>query len=131
VAAERARVTALASDPDFDADALRPRLRELRGEAERLSDEIATAEAASVELRLLADLRASLPVVRETWAALHPSRRGADTGAARDALAEALGAFAVAFRALTLEDQRSLFAGTVRVVLNPGRGTDRILISPR
>lgn len=133
--ADRARLSALAADPDFDADALRPRLREIATEIRRLEGEASQAEAASVELRMLADLRSRVKVEVQSARTLHPSRMMTvtpeDQSEALDALMDARAAFIDTFDALTLEDRRALIAGTVTVTLHPGRSDERIEVLPR
>ncbi len=117
LASERSRLSGMLTDPDVDASPIRAKLRELRPEIERLEADLQAMEAASVEARIVAQLRRR--VLEDTNELQAMVNRSQTVGKE--------------WRALDLDDQRTLIRATVRVVLHRGRGTgrERFEITPR
>jgi site-specific DNA recombinase len=138
VTAERSRLSALLVDPEIDPQPIRSALKPVRERLEALTVQIAEAEAASVEARILSGLRLRvLAEVREqmsrtetqteeaglTYKPSETVRKVAQLRVARKAAGDA-------WAELDLDDRRALIRGMLTVILEKGRTLERIKIAP-
>lgn len=129
--AERKRLSGLLTDPDIDAAPIRSKLAELRREIETAQGALEALESASVEARMLAEIRRRVLADADPMAGVQAVL---DEDAEDPKLTERARqrfAFRNGWAGLSLDEQRALVAGTLTVVLGKGRGADRFKIAAK
>src|SRR5690606_24894823 len=110
------------------------KLATIRKQIEAADSAIEVIDAASVEARMLSEVRRRVLAEDDPFAEVVESvtRMGDALGmsVAVDATRQRR-AFRHGWARLSLEDKRTLVAGTLSVTLNRGRGPERIVIEPR
>ncbi|MFB4348627.1 recombinase family protein [Microbacterium sp. CR_7] len=98
---------------------LLPHLKPLQERQAALREELEAVSARSVQARVLADIAAAMRKSAEVWAAKPPGKRTKTLHAS------------LAYDDLPLNQRRELIDGLFSILIQPGRGTERVQITLR